>query len=183
MNDRSKTATPKKSKKRSETERIFIEVCRSIGYLILDTATAPTRLADIRSRAYKYRALAFARRERFALRNLKRRGLITVKRTRDTEAVSLTDKGIAHALITCVQFHSKLLPSEWSCLVVFDIPEQFRARRHALRQLLTKLGFTALQKSFWTSRYNAAMHLRYYVKIMKLEKWVRVYTATEKNRG
>lgn len=89
----------------------------------------------------------------------------------------LTPKGLAYALVLCLERRYRLLPKKQVCLVVFDIPERHRQHRSMLRRLMKELKFTALQRSVFVSRQDAAEHLQYYLKLTGLARWVRVYTA------
>lgn len=92
--------------------------------------------------------------------------------------IKLTEKGL-------VEFAKKkvgktdLLPNEIDCIVVFDIPETQRKIRILLGRLLTELAFIKIQKSVWISQFDNAKPLKELLVLLKLKKWVRIFTGKE----
>lgn len=72
-----------------------------------------------------------------------------------------------------------LLSKNKICLVVFDVPEISKEVRNLLRKFLKDSCFFPFQKSVWISQFNMAKPLSKIFHLMKLDKWVRVFMATE----
>lgn len=87
----------------------------------------------------------------------------------------LTEKGKVKALT----FHfgqMKLKKKEWDRkwrLVVFDIPEKFRAGRDALRIKLRELGFYRLQKSALVFPYDCEKEMEFLIEYFGMRRFVR----------
>lgn len=71
------------------------------------------------------------------------------------------------------------LPENRVCLVVFDVPEISKETRDLIRKFLKNFCFFPFQKSVWVSQFNAAKPLCKILHLTKLNKWVKVFTATE----
>lgn len=72
-----------------------------------------------------------------------------------------------------------LLSKNKICLVVFDVPEISKEVRNLLRKFLKDSCFFPFQKSVWVSQFDMAKPLSKIFHLTKLDKWVRVFTATE----
>jgi DNA-binding transcriptional regulator PaaX len=86
----------------------------------------------------------------------------------------LTDKG----KLEIMPFISKKLPGS-KLMVTFDIPEEERHKRSALRNILYFLSFKQIQKSVWVSSYDHREYLKQQFKILELESYVHMYEARE----
>lgn len=58
--------------------------------------------------------------------------------------------------------------------MVFDVPEDQRDARDALRAFLKECGFRQFQQSIWVSRNEVAPIILKFVKDAKLQPWVEV---------
>ena len=107
------------------------------------------------------------------LERLKKRGLIRVARGRHGWRAELTEKGKKEWLK--YQLQGKLLPvkkrwdKKWR-LLIFDIEEQKKSIRDAVRNSIRFFGFYRLQDSVWVTPYDCeeilellrtAYHVRY----------------------
>jgi len=89
--------------------------------------------------------------------------------------ISLTDKGKLRALnIRFKNLNNKKEPWDrrWR-MVAFDIPEEYRKGRNALRYKLRLAGFCELQESLFLYPYDCGKEIKDFVKLFKLEKYVR----------
>ncbi len=64
-------------------------------------------------------------------------------------------------------------------VAVFDIPEQNRRIRQALRMGLRMLEFKPLQKSVWISKINCTKELRDYINSLDLSDYVLVFETKD----
>jgi CRISPR-associated endonuclease Cas2 len=79
--------------------------------------------------------------------NLKQRGLLSGNAR---HGYRLTKRGLGH--LNMLQLNQLRQEQPWDFhwrMVIFDIPEDKRAARDAVRRLLKKLGFYRLQQSVW----------------------------------
>lgn len=89
--------------------------------------------------------------------------------------VSLTERGKLRALN--LRFKNlKNIKSEWDKrwrIVAFDIPEKYKKGRSALRYRLKAAGFYEFQKSIFLYPYNCEKEIADFIKLFKMEKYVR----------
>lgn len=111
------------------------------------------------------------------LHRCKLRGLVRyIKNADGITAVSLTDKGRMCALRQ--QFRSIVLPiprrwdKKWR-VVVFDVPEEKKRSRDALRGKLKELGFREFQKSVFVFPYHCENEINFVVNYFNMHKHVR----------
>ena len=89
--------------------------------------------------------------------------------------VSLTDKGRLKALnIKFKKLNRKKEPwdGKWR-MVAFDIPEERRKGRSALRYKIRLAGFYELQESLFLYPYDCEKEIAEFAKLFKLEKYIR----------
>ena len=87
----------------------------------------------------------------------------------------LSDTGKSKALI--YQFEQMQIPKhtwdkKWR-LVAFDIPEDYKRARDALRRKLQKLGFRELQKSVFVFPYECQNEIKFIVEFFGIRKYVQ----------
>lgn len=90
-------------------------------------------------------------------------------------AIILTKKGKFKALNYQLE-NIKNKKEEWDKkwrLVSFDIPEQYKIGRDALRRKLKKVGFHELQKSVLITPFNCKKEIMELIKYFNLDKYVR----------
>ena len=71
-------------------------------------------------------------------------------------------------------------PKKWDCkwrIVIFDIPEDFKKAREAMRYHLQRLGFYKLQKSVFVFPYECQDEIEFLVEFYNLQPHVRRITA------
>lgn len=89
--------------------------------------------------------------------NLKRQGLIEIKREGSQIYISLTKDGKRKAGIFQINNFKIKRPKKWNkkwSVVIFDIAQLKKIYREAFRGKLKELGFYPLQKSVWIHPFN-----------------------------
>ena len=89
--------------------------------------------------------------------------------------VSLSEKGKLRALnLSFRRLHNKKekWDGKWR-MIAFDIPEECKKGRNALRYRLKSGGFYELQESIFLYPYDCEKETRAFVGLFKLEKYVR----------
>src|SRR3989338_4917365 len=109
---------------------------------------------------------------------LKNRGWVKMRERADRLVISLTDEGFVALLRNKIRAGKPNKSKNNLCIVIFDIPEQFKTARVLLRRFLQECGFTYLQKSVWISHRDVASLLVELVRRQKLTPWVHVLTGT-----
>ncbi|MBM3250634.1 MAG: CRISPR-associated endonuclease Cas2 [Candidatus Nealsonbacteria bacterium] len=110
------------------------------------------------------------------IRNLYRSKLIKKKENPDGSCtIVLTEKGKLKALtyhFEKMKVEGGKWDGEWR-LVIFDIPENFRKGRDALRDKLKEIGFYELQKSVFVFPYECKSEIDFIIEFFNLRKYVR----------
>lgn len=75
-------------------------------------------------------------------------------------------------------FEEKPWDNKWR-IVIFDVPEEQRNLRNALRYRLKEWQFQQLQKSVWVSKKDIIKELKVFLREMGIENWVKVFVASE----
>lgn len=102
---------------------------------------------------------------------LKRDGYIQ----QTVDSVRLTDEGLAQLEL----FEPKHIEGDAKLMIIFDIPENLRHKRDALRSTLKLLRFRQVQKSVWLTEYECRMHLTKEIKTNQLQDYVRFFEAKQ----
>lgn len=93
-----------------------------------------------------------------ALVRAERRGFVTISGGRRSPLrVRLTDSGRRHLARRELEGMGSQKPARWDGrwrLIIFDIPEERRSLRDALRESLHRIGFLPLQQSVWLYPYD-----------------------------
>lgn len=101
---------------------------------------------------------------------------VSIKQNPDgSYTYTLSDKGKSSALT--YQFEQMQIPKhtwdkKWR-LVAFDIPEDYRKARDALRRKLQQLGFRELQKSVFIFPYECKEEIEFIIEFFAIGKYVR----------
>jgi DNA-binding transcriptional regulator PaaX len=83
----------------------------------------------------------------------------------------LTDKG----RLAAQPYEAKVLSGGAQLMIIFDIPEQERAKRLHLRRLLKDLSFVQIQKSVWVSPLDYRQLLKQEIAEHHLHPYVVLY--------
>ena len=120
--------------------------------------------------------------ERFGrlIKYLKYNGYLYVKEDKGKSAIMLTPKGAERILEIKAKIEgpSKRKDGKWQ-MVIFDIPEEIRARRDYFRNGLKRLKYQRLQKSIWVCPYDVLKDTQELVKYLKLEAFVKLLLIEE----
>lgn len=116
-----------------------------------------------------------------AIKNLYESKLVRVIHNKDkTVTVTLTQEGKSKALTYNMNKMKIAKPAKWDKkwrLVMFDIPENRKKHRDALRFHLKELGFFEYQKSVFAHPFECANELNYIIEFYDLRKYVRMIIA------
>ncbi len=96
--------------------------------------------------------------------------------------IELTEKGKKYAKKLNFNKLEIVKPKRWDKkwrVVIFDVPEDKKIIREALRKKIQKLGLRELQKSVFIYPYPCDKEIGVVVKFFKAEKFVKQFIATE----
>ena len=114
------------------------------------------------------------------IRDLNKQKFIKKKENYDGSVlVSLTEKGMLRALniiFKRLENRKEEWDGKWR-MFAFDIPEECRKGRNALRYRFRSAGFYELQKSLFVYPYDCQKEVMALVKLFKLEKYIRFVVA------
>jgi hypothetical protein len=111
-----------------------------------------------------------------ALTQLKRRRFIEIRKEGDKVWCTLTDKGKAASLRERIRI-AEDLPDGYVCMLSFDVPEQERGIRVAIRRQLKDWGFSMDHQSLWTTRKDIFVPFADYLRAVGMSKWFHLYEA------
>jgi DNA-binding transcriptional regulator PaaX len=120
-----------------------------------------------------------------SFQTLKEKGLIGTSKEGDKTVVHLTKEGQMKVLKYKFEDISVKKPAKWDKkwrIVVFDIPEKYKAARDALVQKLKELGFVSVQKSVWVYPYPCTDEIDFITEIFNIRRFVRLVTAESIDR-
>ncbi|MBU1126390.1 MAG: hypothetical protein ABH826_05385 [Patescibacteria group bacterium] len=164
----------------TEKQKPKVSLSKQLLLYLLDTADY---LARANERIYLLSPVysSYPKRERQhfleyqRLRSLERRKLVKLKRIGGELFYRISDDGVREGLKTRVISCNKRLPQEETCLIAFDIPEDIRNVRLALRSFLKKAGFRKVQQSLWESDMDVIADMEKLFKLLGIGKYTAVY--------
>lgn len=110
------------------------------------------------------------------IRDLNKQKLVKKKKNYDgSVVVSLTDKGklrVLNARFKNFYNRKEKWDGKWR-MVAFDIPDEYKKGRNALRYRLRLGGFYELQESLFLYPYDCQKEIDDFIKLFKLERHVR----------
>jgi len=120
------------------------------------------------------------------LNRLKEDGLIKKVEQRRHGNWIITPKG-KRALPLLKKRHEKQLPSKKYeaekqneiVIVIFDIPEEQKNKRHWLREQLRNMGFKLLQKSVWLGHVQLPEEFVHDLRLLDLTNFVRIFSVSK----
>ena len=104
---------------------------------------------------------------------LRRRKLLYEKRAGKKVIATLTARGMESLSKLKVRNASRRIDGK-RIYVMYDVPERFRPARDAFRIWLKGAGFRKLQWSVWSSDRNVEEHVRKWIKMHELGRWVKI---------
>lgn len=114
-------------------------------------ATSPYFAANV-LKAYKRNRKFAQKKVASTFYQLKKKGLLEIEKKNHQIYISLTDEGRSKAGWFQINDLKIYKPKKWDCIwriVIFDVSQEARSKREALRGFLIRLGFYQLQKSVW----------------------------------
>jgi CRISPR/Cas system-associated protein endoribonuclease Cas2 len=93
--------------------------------------------------------------------------------------IRLSKDALVAQLRRSIRETQKKLPAGEQCLVLFDFPVGANAARKSLRSFLLSSGFRREQLSAWMTDQDVVLSMRALVRILGVEKWVKVFRVTE----
>jgi len=108
------------------------------------------------------------------VRHLVKRGMLEVTQKNNQKFFKLTKAGQLEALlIKAKQIYKQKWDGKWR-LIMFDIPEAYKNKRHIFRALLKSNGFYKLQASVYISPYQLRREAVSYLNETGLIDYVRI---------
>jgi len=157
------------TKPRSEIGKDILR-CLMVAGVVSVAATSPyfvTNLLRKRTELRKYPKKKISS----SFYNLKRQGLIDIKKNNHQIYFSLTKKGREKAGWLQIDKLKIKRPSKWDKkwrLVMFDISQMRRLSREAFRGKLKELGFKPFQKSIWIHAFDCRAEIALLQKFFNL---------------
>ncbi|MCL5666400.1 MAG: CRISPR-associated endonuclease Cas2 [Patescibacteria group bacterium] len=110
---------------------------------------------------------------------MERQGLIEIVKKNNTKFIKCTKKGQLEILLKkAVMKKPSVWDGKWR-IVVFDIPEESKAKRNLLRWLLKKNGYNKLQASVYINPYPLNREAIKYLQETKLIDFIRIIKVEE----
>ncbi len=154
----------------------------ALGGLLTLAMLSPIGGPKIAKGLFKYLKYKF-KQIRASAYYLKKRGLIEFVREDDNNVVvRITNNGKKYLRTfdidnMCLK-KSEKWDKKWR-LVIFDVPEEQKNARNALRQKLKDLGFVKLQKSVWITPFQCNDEIRFLREIFNISFNVDVIVADD----
>lgn len=121
-------------------------------------------------------------RARVVINYLKRHGLVILRESGNDIVVSITERG-RRRLYTYNFEHLRIeAPQRWDGkwrLVAFDVPEEKRNARDALRDKLKGLGFLKLQQSLWAHPYPCENEINLIGEVFQVSPYLWLVEAAK----
>lgn len=111
------------------------------------------------------------------IQRLKEKGYLMTKKEERNIILKLTQSGRKQVKLMKI-FEDKPWDNKWR-IVIFDIPEQHRKLRDALRYRLKEWQFKQMQKSVWVSKKDLVDELKVFIDEIGLKSWVKIFVASE----
>ena len=115
-----------------------------------------------------------------SIKYLEKRKIIKVSETKDGLQLNLTKKGVESAQYYQLDNLQILTPEKWDGkwrVVIFDIPEEKKLGRDALRRKLKQLEFYQLQKSIFCHPYPCENEIILLRETYGIKPYVKIMTA------
>ena len=167
------------SERLSATKDYFLDMLYLFGVFLSSGYSTPPRYACDRE-SYERFCESAKKAERYWIeQEIKEQELLELQIHGNEVVLELTEKGVLEALKGEIRKTKENLKNGECCIVSFDIPEYIRKTRSAFRRFLKSAHFTQIQRSVWKSEYNVMEPMSELVNRLKIEKWAKVFRATE----
>ncbi len=152
-----------------------------LGGVTLACAKSPTKQWRIIKGVYEnWKEINKGAAER-AISALYESHLVETKQNADgTTTLVLSENGRKRALTYRTRTMRIMIPGVWDRkwrIVIFDIPEDEREKRDALRQHLTRFGFYKLQQSVAVYPFDCRNEIDFIIELLDIRKYVRFIVA------
>ena len=151
------------------------------GVIVLD-GHAPYRWASFYFKIFSGEKI-FKNSHKDTFSNLKRKGLIEIKKKNNRFSMSLTEEGEIEAdKYQINEMHIKKQrkwDKKWR-IIIFDIPEKRRIKRDLFRSKLKEMGFVQFQKSVWAYPFPCEKEINLLRDFFGLEKRNLIVLTVEK---
>jgi CRISPR-associated endonuclease Cas2 len=161
--------------KNSRPYKILKSISVAGGILLISALSPASGSILVSSLLKEYLKNKKFKREHFLqdLKRLQDRKLISYKNLEDGEVeISLTKLGkkkVVHYKIDELKLNDKIWDKKWR-LVIFDIPENKKRAREALRKKIREMNFYPLQKSVFLTPYPCEDELDFICSIFELNR-------------
>ena len=120
---------------------------------------------------------------RRAIESLYKRKLIDIKENSDgSTQIFITKSGKIKSLVYDIDKMTIKKPKIWDKkwrMVIFDIPENYKKAREAMRRHLKNLGFYQLQKSVFVFPFECENEIDFVIEYFNVRSYVRLVLAGE----
>ncbi len=177
----------RKRQRKVEENRVQKRVLTKTGELLLGLANGLGNAMESGWSVYRVSPIASARRDGYdgdpfwdeyrRLKALEKKRVVKLKRSGRKIEYRITNDGWHETLKLRILTSEALLPEGEVCMVAFDIPEDIANVRRTFRYLLRRAKFRQVQRSVWVSNRDITRELAELVKVLRVEKYVRVYLS------
>ena len=166
--------------------KISLDILKILGIagLVMIAATSPyfvPNLIRVLNKRNKRFSKNYSRKNtEQAMRNLKRSKLVIFKEKDGKFSVEITEKGKRVLKEIDISELKNKTPKDWDGLwriIIFDIPENKKYGRDALREKMKEVGFYQLQKSVWAFPYECEKEIELLVEAFDINSFVNIITA------
>jgi len=136
----------------------------------------------VREARYDYGVFMDRKKQRLrkqAIKRLCEERYVKLNKEGDRMVMTLTTSGKVRALRSMMRMSKRYLPDNLTCLVSFDFPEAARMARNNFRWFLKGVGFKFVQGSVWATKKDISLLMAALVKLLKIGRWVEIYTVTK----
>jgi len=161
----------------SDTKEFFLDILYLFGVFLSSGYSIPPRYACDRESYNRFMEEHEKIKARKLVYELKRQKFLKIKKKEDEVIFELTQKGRLEVLKEKVLSTADNLPNNQVCLVSFDIPENVKKTRFALRRFLIQIGFKQVHLSVMETSLDVVEPLKQLVDILDIARWVKVYRA------
>lgn len=117
--------------------------------------------------------------KRRALRNLKKKRWLDAKKHGNQVAIRISSSAVVAALKNRILSTTRKIGEGMKCLLAYDFPIGSDKARKVWLKLVKYLGLIQEQQSLYSTEFDVGEELKALAKATGVERWTRIYTATE----
>ncbi len=117
--------------------------------------------------------------QRRALKDLRKKKWMKERREGNRVIIEFSTDAVIARLKDYIRSYRNKLTGGQVCLVMFDFPNGANAARNMWRSFLVSIGCTRVQLSVWQTDKDVAEELATLSRLLRAEKWVKIYMAKE----